>query len=151
MTPITIDIPERQVDAFTAKAKAQGLSLEDWFRQVAAKESETDTTASSQKPSFEEWERTFNEWIDSHDPNTPVLSDEAMRREISIPTGVKRRCWSIARSYCAPCSREAPITMRRRGYPHPEKTGAEGFLSAAKPCRDMGGRHKARTGQRFGF
>lgn len=38
MTRITIDIPERQVAASTAKAKAQGLTLEDWFRKVAEKE-----------------------------------------------------------------------------------------------------------------
>jgi len=38
MTSITIDIPERQVAVLTAKAKAQGITLEDWFREVAEKE-----------------------------------------------------------------------------------------------------------------
>lgn len=81
MTTIVIDIPEPQVAALTAKAKAQGLSLEDWFRQVAAKEAQPATPANFSNASFEEWERSFEEWIASQDPNTPVLSDEAMRRE----------------------------------------------------------------------
>ena len=28
-----------------------------------------------------EWKRMFHAWLDSHDPNLPVLSDEALRRE----------------------------------------------------------------------
>jgi hypothetical protein len=85
MTTITIDIPEPQFAVLAAKAKAQGLSLEDWFRQVAAKGAEPTTPGNPEQASFEEWERTFDEWIASHDPNTPVLSDEAMRRENIYP------------------------------------------------------------------
>jgi hypothetical protein len=29
----------------------------------------------------EEWKKMFHAWLDSHDPNLPVLSDEALRRE----------------------------------------------------------------------
>ena len=84
MTTITIDIPDPQAAALAAKAKAQGMTLEDWFRQVAAREAEplsTPPTITDRK----EWKRAFNEWIDSHDPNTPVLSEEAMRRENIYP------------------------------------------------------------------
>ena len=35
MPTITIDIPEQQAAELTAKAQAQGLTLEDWFRQMA--------------------------------------------------------------------------------------------------------------------
>ncbi len=84
MTTITIDIPEPQAKALEAKAKAQGLTLEDWFRQVAAKETAPRTTAPV-ITDRKEWARAFNEWIESHDPNTPVLSDEAMRRENIYP------------------------------------------------------------------
>ena len=35
MATLTIHIPEQQAEALTAKAKAQGLTLEDWLRQVA--------------------------------------------------------------------------------------------------------------------
>jgi hypothetical protein len=38
MTTITIDIPEQQVAVLAAKAKARGMTLEDWFRQVALNE-----------------------------------------------------------------------------------------------------------------
>jgi len=33
----------------------------------------------------EEWARQFRIWADSHDPNIPVLSDEAMSREKLLP------------------------------------------------------------------
>ncbi len=50
MATITIDIPEQQVAALTAKAKAQGLTIEDWFRQVAAKEAPVTSVAQLQRP-----------------------------------------------------------------------------------------------------
>lgn len=79
MTTITIDIPDEQVAALAAKAKAQGLTLEDWFRQVAAEEA--GPAQSAKKTDFKEWERKFDEWINSHDSNKPVLSDEAISRD----------------------------------------------------------------------
>ena len=33
----------------------------------------------------EEWGRRFDAWADSHSPDTPVLSDEAMSREGFCP------------------------------------------------------------------
>ncbi len=84
MTTITIHIPDPQLAALTAKAKAEGMSLEDWFRHVAAKEADalsTPPTITGRK----EWKKAFNEWIESHDPNTPVLPEEAMRRENIYP------------------------------------------------------------------
>lgn len=32
-----------------------------------------------------EWARQFDAWVNSHDPSTPVLSDEAMSRESIYP------------------------------------------------------------------
>ena len=29
----------------------------------------------------EEWKKMFHSWLDSHDPNLPILPDEALRRE----------------------------------------------------------------------
>jgi hypothetical protein len=29
----------------------------------------------------EEWKKMFHAWIESHDPNLPILPDEALRRE----------------------------------------------------------------------
>ena len=41
-----------------------------------------------QKANPQEWIRQFDDWVDSHDPNTPVLSDEAMSRESIYPDQV---------------------------------------------------------------
>jgi hypothetical protein len=38
-----------------------------------------------QRTNPKEWARQFREWCDSHDPNLPVLSDEAMSRESIYP------------------------------------------------------------------
>lgn len=83
MTTITIDIPDPQAALLAAKAKAQGLTLEDWLRQVAAKEA---APAPSAPPSdFEEWERKFDAWINAPRPKAPVLSDEALSRDSIYP------------------------------------------------------------------
>lgn len=86
MTIITIDLPDRQAAALAAKAKAQGLSLEDWFRQVAAKEAApvSGSVAHLQQTDPEQWIRHLEEFVASL-PKTPVLSDEAMSRESIYP------------------------------------------------------------------
>jgi hypothetical protein len=38
-----------------------------------------------QETNPEEWARQFRAWAESHSPNIPVLSDEAMRRESIYP------------------------------------------------------------------
>jgi hypothetical protein len=38
-----------------------------------------------QKTDPQEWGRQFDAWVNSHDPNTPVLSDDAMSRESIYP------------------------------------------------------------------
>jgi hypothetical protein len=85
MTTITIDLPDPQAEKLAAKARAQGMTLEDWFRQVAAKEAEAPAVPAQVKRDPEEWARRIDEWMDSHDPNTPVLPDEAMRRDSIYP------------------------------------------------------------------
>jgi len=39
----------------------------------------------TQKTDPGEWARQFRAWADSHDPNTPVLSDEAMSQDSIYP------------------------------------------------------------------
>ena len=82
MTTITIDIPEDQIAVLEAKAKAQGLTLQDWFRQVAEKEAAA--VAGTQETDPEEWVRRLNAFVASL-PKTPVLSDETMSRESIYP------------------------------------------------------------------
>jgi hypothetical protein len=74
------------------EAAIQGLPPEDykrlaqWFRAHEVDEPEsTQSLARLQKTNPEEWVRRFNDWVDSHDPNTPVLSDEAMSRDSIYP------------------------------------------------------------------
>ena len=38
MTTVKIDIPDQQAAALSAKAAAQGMTLESWFQKVAEKE-----------------------------------------------------------------------------------------------------------------
>jgi hypothetical protein len=81
MTTIKIDIPDQQAEALKAKAAAQGLTLEDWFRRVAEQEVQSESVPTDPQ----EWIRQFNSFVESLDPNTPVLSDEAMSRESIYP------------------------------------------------------------------
>jgi hypothetical protein len=48
MTIVKIDIPDQQAAALSAKAAAQGMTLESWFQKVAEKEAgRTDVRESS--------------------------------------------------------------------------------------------------------
>ena len=38
MTTVTITLPDQQAEALKAKATAQGLTLENWFQQIAERE-----------------------------------------------------------------------------------------------------------------
>ena len=78
---LTIELsPEREA-ALQAQARALGLSIEEWLLYVAEQHVPSESIAHLQKTNPEEWARQFRAWADSHDPNTPVLSDEAMSRE----------------------------------------------------------------------
>jgi hypothetical protein len=85
LTTVQFGLPDHQIVALKAKAAAQGLTLEAWFQRVAAQESASPSVAHLQKTDPQEWARQFDAWVDSHDPNLPVLSDEAMSRESIYP------------------------------------------------------------------
>ncbi|MDQ2950580.1 MAG: hypothetical protein M3Y27_32385 [Acidobacteriota bacterium] len=85
MATITIDIPEQQVAALTEIATAQGLTLEDWFKRIVAQEVPPIFIAHLQETDPLEWARQFDAWVDGHDPNTPVLSHQAMSRDSIYP------------------------------------------------------------------
>lgn len=92
MTTITIEIPEPQLAALTAKAKAQGITLQDWFRQVAEREAAEVPAEMSeahlQGTDPDEWARRFHEWAESHNRTKPPLPDEALSRESIYPDRV---------------------------------------------------------------
>ena len=78
---VTLDLPPEKEAAFKAQAQARGLSLEQWILDVANQFTQSVSNVHLQKAYPQEWARQFRAWADSHDPNTPVLSDEAMSRE----------------------------------------------------------------------
>ena len=85
---ITIELsPEREA-VLKAQAEARGLSIEQWLFELADQISPPSSMAHLQRTNPKEWARQFHAWADSHDPNTPVLSGEAMSRESIYPDRV---------------------------------------------------------------
>ncbi len=80
---LTITVSDEQAAVLRAQAAARGLSLEDWLQQLAAQQEQPGRPAG--KLTSEERARRFRAWLESHDPKTPVLSDEAMSRDAIYP------------------------------------------------------------------
>ncbi|HEX5734182.1 MAG TPA: hypothetical protein VF131_15215 [Blastocatellia bacterium] len=60
------------------RAAAQGISLDTILRRLASEV----PNGATEKPFYEtatreEWLKAFNEWVDGHDPNTPVILDDS--------------------------------------------------------------------------
>jgi hypothetical protein len=85
---VTLNLPPEKEAAFKAQAQARGLSLEEWMLEVASQQVQPESIVHLQKTDPAEWARRFDAWVDSHDPNLPVLSDEAMSRESIYPDRV---------------------------------------------------------------
>jgi len=82
---VTLNLPPEKEAAFKAQAQARDLSLEQWMLYVADQQVPPVSIAHLQKTDPEEWARQFRIWADSHGPNIPVLSEEAMSRESIYP------------------------------------------------------------------
>jgi len=82
---VTLHLPPEKEAAFEAQARARGLTLEQWMLELAEQSVQPVSIAHLQRTDPEEWARQFDAWADSHDPDTPVLSDEAMSRESIYP------------------------------------------------------------------
>ena len=82
---ITLNLPPEKEAAFKAQAKAQGLSVEQWILDLADQSVQPASIVHLQRTDPQEWARHFDAWVDSHNPDTPVLSDEAMSRESIYP------------------------------------------------------------------
>ena len=78
---VTVEFSDEKAAAVKAQAAALGLTVEEWLRQLAEQNAVFPSIVHLQRTDPEEWARQFDAWVDSHDPNTPVLSDEAMSRE----------------------------------------------------------------------
>jgi hypothetical protein len=82
---VTLILPPEKEAAFQAQAQARGLTVEQWMLELADQSVQPVSIAHLQRTDPQEWARRFRAWADSHDPNTPVLSDEAMSRESIYP------------------------------------------------------------------
>jgi hypothetical protein len=82
---VTIELSDEKAAAFRTQAAAAGLTLEKWLEQLGEQHVQADSIAPLQKTNPREWARCFHEWAESHDRTTPLLSDEAIRRESIYP------------------------------------------------------------------
>jgi hypothetical protein len=82
---VTLNLPPEKEAAFKAVAQACGLSVEQWILKLVEQSVQPASIAHLQRTDPEEWARQFRARADSHDPNIPVLSDEAMSRESIYP------------------------------------------------------------------
>jgi hypothetical protein len=83
---VTLELSPETEAALNARAQAQGLSLQQWLTQMVVQLAPPKPSAYHlQTTNPKEWARQFREWADCHDPNTPVLSDEAMSRDSIYP------------------------------------------------------------------
>jgi hypothetical protein len=82
---VILTLPPEKEAAFQARAQALGLTVEQWMLELADQSIQPVSIAHLQRTDPEEWARQFRAWADSHDPSTPVLSDEAMSRESIYP------------------------------------------------------------------
>ena len=71
--------PEEQA-ALLAQAKAAGVSVDTLSRRAVLQVIAAPLDSDSERLTIDEWEKEFNEWLDSL-PTMPTLSDEAISRD----------------------------------------------------------------------
>jgi hypothetical protein len=82
---ITIELKPETEKRLAEKAKKKGLPIET-FIEVFIEDNLKEEQPEKEKPfhetaTREEWIAEFDKWVDSHRTDTPLLSDEATRRE----------------------------------------------------------------------
>ena len=82
---VTIQIPDDIAPLYQKHAEACGLTVELWLLELAEQNAPVRSIAHLQTTNPKEWARQFRAWADAHNPNTPVLSDEAMSRYSIYP------------------------------------------------------------------
>jgi len=85
---VTIQIPEGRAAIYQKQAQSRGLTVERWFLELADQNAPVPSISHLQEADPKEWARQFRAWADSHSPDTPVLSDDAMSRENIYPDPV---------------------------------------------------------------
>ena len=78
---VTLEIPEDRAAVYLKQAADRGLTVERWLLDLADQQTPVASIAHLQRTNPKEWARQFHEWAESHDRNTPLLSDEAISRD----------------------------------------------------------------------
>jgi hypothetical protein len=82
--PSTLELPPEVAAKIAVQAAERGVPIEEYVRLLVAEQEgkvESRPTPSRQTPNPQERARLWREWAESHDPDTPLLSDEAISRE----------------------------------------------------------------------
>jgi hypothetical protein len=91
---LILELPANKEAALKAKAQAQGVSAEQYVERMLDQDLEKpavttpeqlQSIAHLQLTDPEEWIRELRAWAESHDRNTPLLSDEAISRDSIYP------------------------------------------------------------------
>jgi hypothetical protein len=80
-----LDLPPEKENSLKAQAQARGMTVEQWFLQLAeqAGPAAWDMKTTQDSPDLS-WEADFEEWLNGI-PETPPLSDEAISRASLYP------------------------------------------------------------------
>ncbi|HEV2665599.1 MAG TPA: hypothetical protein VG324_11840 [Blastocatellia bacterium] len=65
------------LDILQKRAEAQRVSLDTLLLPLVPLNGEADERPFYETATTEEWLKAFNEWVESHDPNTPVILDDS--------------------------------------------------------------------------
>ncbi len=65
------------LQALQERADVEGVSLDTLLLPLVALKGVEEERPFYETASTEEWLKAFNEWVDSHDPNTPVILDDS--------------------------------------------------------------------------
>ncbi len=74
-----LEVQSDLASKIATQAAARGISVDAYLRLLIANEKEEASQQKSLSP--QEKARLWREWAASHDPDTPLLSDEAISRE----------------------------------------------------------------------
>ena len=77
---VPIALTAEEEAALVAQAKAQGVSVDSLLRKAVLEIIAAPPHVKSPELSAEQWEKEFEEWLDSL-ADIPTLSDEAISRE----------------------------------------------------------------------
>jgi hypothetical protein len=80
----TIQVSPETAALLSARARVQGLSEEEYLRSLLLNGNAKEPTRErhfQETATPEEWIAALDEWVKSHDPNTPGLSIEDVSRE----------------------------------------------------------------------